>query len=111
MVEKPRCVSKAKDWEAVCISLDSCFDETSGVESVSEEIVLQKNKIVCYRICTSVNMIHRYMPYKYNVFHNVYFDNMVSQIYPSELHLNKDNTSDTEVAFLDLHLSISNDIV
>ena len=36
---------------------------------------------------------------------------MVSQIYPPELQLNKANTSDTEVAFLDLHLSISNDIV
>ena len=42
---------------------------------------------------------------------NVYFDNMVSQIYPSELQLNKDNTSNIEVAFLDLHLSISYDIV
>ena len=42
---------------------------------------------------------------------NVHFDNMVSQIYPSELKLNKANTSDTEAAFLDLHLSISNDIV
>ena len=42
---------------------------------------------------------------------NVYFDKMVSQIYPSELQLNKANTSDTEVAFLDLHLSISKDIV
>ena len=42
---------------------------------------------------------------------NIYFDNMVSQIYPSELQLNKANTSDTESAFLDLHLSISNDIV
>ena len=28
------------------------------------------------------------------------FDNMVSQIYPSELQLNKANTSDTEAAFL-----------
>ena len=36
---------------------------------------------------------------------------MVSQIYPSELQLNKASTSDTEAAFLDLHLSISNDIV
>ena len=43
--------------------------------------------------------------------YNVYFDTMVSQIYPSELQLNKANTSDTEAAFLDLHLSISNDIV
>ena len=42
---------------------------------------------------------------------NVYFDNMVSQIYPSELQLNKNNTFDTEATFLDLHLSISNDIV
>ena len=36
---------------------------------------------------------------------------MASQIYPSELQLNTANTSDTKVAFLDLHLSISNDIV
>ena len=41
----------------------------------------------------------------------IYFDNMVSQIYPSELHLNKANTSNTEAAYLDLHLPISNDIV
>ena len=41
----------------------------------------------------------------------VYFDNMVSKIYPSELQFNKVNTFDTESAFLDLHLSISNDIV
>ena len=34
---------------------------------------------------------------------------MVSQIYPSELQLNKANTSDTEATLLDLHLSISND--
>ena len=40
---------------------------------------------------------------------NVYFDNMVSQINPSVLI--KANTSDTKAAFLDLHLSISNDIV
>ena len=36
---------------------------------------------------------------------------MVSQIFPSELQLNKANTPDTEAALLDLHLSISNDIV
>ena len=40
-----------------------------------------------------------------------YFDNVVDQIYYSELQFNKVNTSDTEAAFLDLHLSISNDIV
>ena len=38
---------------------------------------------------------------------NVYFDNMVSQIYPSELQLNKANTSDIEATSnFDLHLSI-----
>ena len=36
---------------------------------------------------------------------------MVSQIYYSELQCNKANTSDTEAAFLDLHWSISNEIV
>ena len=36
---------------------------------------------------------------------------MVIQIYPSELQLNKANASDTEATLLDLHLSISNDIV
>ena len=30
---------------------------------------------------------------------NVYFDNMVSLISPSELRLNKANTSDTEAVF------------
>ena len=42
---------------------------------------------------------------------NVCFDNMASQIYPSELQLNIANTSDKEAAFLNLHLSVSNDIV
>ena len=36
---------------------------------------------------------------------------MVSQIYNSELQLNKANTSDTEATILDFNLSISNDIV
>ena len=36
---------------------------------------------------------------------------MVRQICPSELQLNKANTSDTEATFLDLHLSVSNNIV
>ena len=41
----------------------------------------------------------------------IHFDNIVSQIFPSELKLNKANTSETEVVFLDMHLFISNDIV
>ena len=35
---------------------------------------------------------------------NVYFDNMVSQIYLSKLQLNKVNTSDKEATYLDLPL-------
>ena len=42
---------------------------------------------------------------------NIYFDNGVSQIDPSKLQLKKANNSDTEATCLDLHLSISNDIV
>ena len=36
---------------------------------------------------------------------------MVGQIYPTELQLNKANSSDTEAPFLNLNLSISNGIV
>ena len=41
----------------------------------------------------------------------IYFDNLVSQIYPAELQLNIANTSDFEASFLDLHSTISNDSV
>ena len=42
---------------------------------------------------------------------NPYFEQMVGQIYPTELQLNKANSSDTEALFLDLNLSITNGIV
>ena len=42
---------------------------------------------------------------------NPHFEGMVTQIYPSELKLNKANNSDTEAPFLDLHQSISNGFV
>ena len=61
-------------------------------------------------VTDAFNTTSRYLDNIINI-NNVYFDNMVSQIYPSELQLNKANTSDKEAAFLDLHLSISNDIV
>ena len=57
-----------------------------------------------------INTTSRYLDDIFNI-NNVYFDNMVSQIFPSELQLNKANSCDTEATFLDLHLSISNDIV
>ena len=61
-------------------------------------------------VIDAFNNTSRYLDDILNI-NNVYFDNMVSQIYPSELQLNKANTSYTEAAFLDLHLSISNDTV
>ena len=61
-------------------------------------------------VIDAFNTTSRYLDDILNI-NNVYFENMVSQIYPSELQLNKTNASDTEAAFLDLHLSISNDIV
>ena len=36
---------------------------------------------------------------------------MVGQIYPTELQLNKGNSSDTEALFLDLNVSITNGVV
>ena len=61
-------------------------------------------------VIDAFNTTSRYLDDILNI-NNVYFDNMVSQIYASELQLNKANTSDTIAAFLDLHLSIYNDIV
>ena len=61
-------------------------------------------------VIETFNTTSRYLENILNI-NNVYFDNMVYKIYPSELQLNIANTSDTEAAFLDLHLSISNDIV
>ena len=61
-------------------------------------------------IIDAFNTTSRYLDDILNI-NNVYFDNMVCQIYPLELQLNKANTSDTEAAFFDLHSSISNDIV
>ena len=65
-----------------------------------------KQTVIMYAFRTT----SRYLDDILNI-NNVYFDNMVSQIYPSELQLNKANTSDTKATFLYLHLSISNAIV
>ena len=42
---------------------------------------------------------------------NIYFDQMVDRIYPTELQLNRANSSDIEAPFLDLNLCISNGTV
>ena len=56
-------------------------------------------------VIDAFNSTSRYLDDILNI-NNVYFDNMVSQIYPSELQLNKAHTTDTKAAFLDLHLSM-----
>ena len=63
-----------------------------------------------FDVIDALNTTSRYLDDSLNI-HNVYFDNMVNQIYLLELQLNEAYTSDTEAAFLDLHLSISDDIV
>ena len=53
-------------------------------------------------VIDAFNTTPRYLDDISNI-NNVYFDNMVSQIYPSypsELQLNKANASDTKAAFL-----------
>ena len=49
-------------------------------------------------VIDAFNTTSRYLDDILNI-NNVYFDNMVSQIYHSELQLNKANTSDTKAAF------------
>ena len=56
------------------------------------------------------NSASRYLDDLLNI-HNPYFEQMVSQIYSTELQLNKVESSYTEAPFSDLDLSITNDIV
>ena len=56
------------------------------------------------------NSTSRYLDDLLNI-DNPYNEQMVGQIYPTELQLNKANSSDTEAPFLDLNLSITNGIV
>ena len=61
-------------------------------------------------IIEAFNSSSRYLDDLLNI-DNPYFEQMVGQIYPTELQLNKVNSSDTEAPFLDLNLSIINGIV
>ena len=61
-------------------------------------------------IIEAFNSTSRYLDGLFNI-DNPYFEQMVGQIYPTELQLNMVNSSDTEALFLDLNLSITNGIV
>ena len=61
-------------------------------------------------IIEAFNSTSRYLDDLLNI-DNPYLEQMVGQIYPTELQLNKANSLDTEAPFLDLNLSITNGIV
>ena len=56
------------------------------------------------------NLTSRYLDDLLNI-DNIYFDQTVDRIYPTELQLNRANSSDTEAPFLDLNLCICNGTV
>ena len=57
-------------------------------------------------IIDALNSTSRYLDDLLNI-DNINFDQIVDLIYPTELHLNRANSSDTEAPFLDLNLYIS----
>ena len=63
-----------------------------------------------YDLIDAFNSTFRYLDDLLNI-DNIHFEYMVHRIYPAELQQNKANASDTAAAFLDLNLSIHNDIV
>ena len=62
-----------------------------------------------YDMIDAFNSTSRYLDDLLNI-DNIHFEHMVHRIYPAELQLNKANASDTEAAFLDLNLSIHNEM-
>ena len=61
-------------------------------------------------IIEAFNSTSRYLDDILNI-NNPYFEQMVGQIYSTELQVNKANSSDIEAPCLDLNLSITNGIV
>ena len=61
-------------------------------------------------IIETFNSTLRYLDDLLNI-DNIYFDQTVDRIYPTELQLNRANSSDTRYLFLDLNLCISNGTV
>ena len=64
-----------------------------------------------YDLIDAYNSTSRYLLNDLLNIDNIHFEHMEHRIYTAELQLNKANASDTEAAFLDLNLSIHNDIV
>ena len=66
-------------------------------QSLSEE---KQSEVV-----EAFNLKSRYLDDLLNI-DNAYFDGFISQFYPSELQLNKANSSEAQALFLDLQISI-----
>ena len=67
---------------------------------------LSDDKQVIFRMLLTLQPdIERYLKHILNI-NNHYFDIMISQIYPSELQLNKANTSHAKAVFLDLTVAV-----
>ena len=82
--------------------------QRSSDNSLTESFAQQSTTLQSLTKCTTSTS--RYLDDLLNI-DNPYFEQMVGQIYPTELQLNKANSSDTEAPFLDLNLSITNGIV
>ena len=87
---------------------------TNCASLVADLFFFVMRKTVCClclkTIIEAFNSTSRYLDDLLNI-DNPYFEQMVGQIYPTELQLNKANSSDTEALFLDLNLSITKGIV
>ena len=57
-------------------------------------------------LTVAFNLTSRYLGDLLNI-DNIYFDQMVDRIYPTELQLNRANSSDTEAPFLDYGLRLN----
>ena len=82
----------------------------SGILQICFCFVMRETLCCQTDIIEAFNSTSRYLDDLLNI-DNPYFEQMVGQIYPTELQLNKANSSDTEAPFLDLNLPITNGIV
>ena len=88
----------------------NCAPLVAGLFCYERDFMLSLSDNNQTDIIEAFNSTSRYLDDLLNI-DNPYFEQMVGQIYPSELQLNKANSSDTEAPFLDLNLSITNGIV
>ena len=89
------CASLVADWFLFCYERDFMLSLSDNNQT---------------DIIEAFNSISRYLDDLLNV-DTPYFEQMVGQIYPTELQLNKANSSDTEAPLLDLNMSITDGIV